>query len=108
MKFFLPFADDPVQAEHCWEASRVILAEAGFPTTRRRIQALAFVHEEESRYLQIGVDHAGCGEPVYLIFRARNAPFYWVCTPTFGLLGLPPLAVPARRGTWAVEFDRET
>jgi hypothetical protein len=105
MKFFLPFASNPDQAEYCWGASRRILAEAGFPTLRRRIQALAFVRDDEARYLQVGVEEADTGEPVLLILEARNAPFYWVCTPTFGLLALPPLAVPARTGTWAVEFD---
>jgi hypothetical protein len=108
MKFFLPFAPSPEEAEICWEASRTILAETGFPTLRRRIQALAFLREDEARYLQVGVEDGETGEMVLLILRARNAPFYWVCTPRFGLLDLPPLPVPAR-GTWAVEFgeDRE-
>ena len=107
MKFFLPITADPARAEYCWHASRMILEEAGFPTLPQRIQALAYWREDEARYLQVGVDEPDNGETVLLIFRAANAPFFWICTPTFGLLERPPIAVPARNGTWAVEFSGE-
>ncbi len=108
MKFFFPVADSEVDAEACWNVSRMLLADRGFPTAARRILALGFHgHDDEPRWLQVGMELAETGETVQAIFRARRSPFYWVVTPCHGLLEGAPYPVPARRGTFAVEFDED-
>ena len=107
MKYFFPLAESDRRAEYYWRGARRLLEEAGFPTQSRRIHALAFRRGEETRYLQVGVEDGDTGEPVLLIFRAADAPYYWVCTPCHGLLGGAPIAVPDREGTWAVDFGEE-
>ena len=106
MKFFFPVAGDEADAEMCWNVSRMLLSDRGFPTTSRRIMALGFHgHDDEPRWLQVGMDLAETGETVQAIFRARRAPFYWVVTGWHGLVEGAPYPVPARRGTFAIDFD---
>ncbi|HEX8572008.1 MAG TPA: hypothetical protein VF759_04595 [Allosphingosinicella sp.] len=105
MKYFFPVTSNEARAEFFWERCRDLLADNGFRTTRRRIHALYFRREGEPRIYQVGVQDPDTGELVLLIYRAANAPFYWVCTPGFGLLELAPIPVPASAVTKAVDFE---
>lgn len=41
MNFYVPFAEDALEAEMIWALTRDFLADLGLPTTRRRIAALS-------------------------------------------------------------------
>ncbi|HEX8644287.1 MAG TPA: hypothetical protein VF702_10290 [Allosphingosinicella sp.] len=106
MKFFIPITSHSGQAERLWNGMRAVLADRGLPTERRRIHSLFFRAEDAPRVLQVGVDDHETGEPVIFIYRAANAPFYWVVTPANGIFGGGPLPVAAE-GTRVAEFDRD-
>lgn len=105
MNFFIPLDGDSSRAEHLWRCARDLLRENGFPTRERRIHALYFWRDAEPRVLQVGLDEEISGEPVLMIFRAADAPFYWVCTMTNGMVDGSPIAVPESRVSCAVPFD---
>lgn len=103
MKFFLPLTPDPGRADFLWEGMRDLLADRGLPTEPRRIHSLFFRAAGEARVLQVGVDDSETGEPILSIYRAANAPFYWVVTPNYGIMEGSPMPVAAE-GTRAVLF----
>ena len=106
MKFFIPITSHRGQAERLWNGMRTLLAERGLPTETRRIHSLFFRAEGEPRVLQVGMDDNETGEPVIFIYRAANAPFYWVVTPANGIFGGAPMPVAAE-GTRVVPFDED-
>jgi hypothetical protein len=106
MKFFLPITADQAEAEHLWEGMRLLLASRGLPTDSSRIHSLWFRSEGEPRVLQVGVEDSETFETIVSIYRAANAPFYWVLTPSYGILEGTPMPI-ATEGTKAVHFDRD-
>lgn len=106
MNFFIPLAGGGgAKDEHLWRCARDLLHENGFPTRKRRIHALYFWRDAEPRILQVGMEEEISGEPVLMIFRAADAPFYWVCTMTQGVVDGSPIPVPESRVSCAVGFD---
>ena len=103
MKFFVPQAPDDAQAEYFWQGMRLVLADRGMPTEPRRIHSLFFRAAGEPRVLQVGVEDSETLEPVVTIYRAADAPFYWVVTPAYGIIEGAPMPV-AVAGTRAVDF----
>jgi len=104
VKFFIPEARTRAQAEFYWEGMRLILEDRGLPTEPRRIHSLWFRAAGEPRILQVGLHDSETGEPIVSIYRAANAPFYWVMTPSYGIMEGGPMPVAAE-GTRAVDFD---
>lgn len=103
MKFFLPLARNPTEAERCWRGIRRLLAARGLPTEERRIHSLYFRVLGKPRVLQVDADDGDTGEWVLAIYRAANAPFYWVVTPAHGIAEGAPMPIAAE-GTRAVDF----
>lgn len=90
-RFFLPFARDEKQAEQVWESCRKFAEETtGWQVDRdQRIFCLAFTHNGEDYYAEVGEPEPLTGEPVIAIL-ASNA--YLICTPNRGVLkGMPVL-----------------
>jgi len=107
MKFFMPLAGDQSKADELWELARELMEACGFPTEPRRIHSLFFHRGEEPRVFQVDLENDETDDPVLVIFRAADAPFYWVCTMLNGLIDGAPIPVPARTVTRAVEFEPE-
>src|SRR4051794_28359741 len=106
MKHLVPVAASAKQAEWLWANAREMLAHAGFPTEPRRLAALYFRRGFETKAFQLGLEDAETGEEILFIFRAADAPFYWVLTASHGLFEGAPIPVPDREDTWAVEFGK--
>jgi hypothetical protein len=106
MKYFFPTISDEKAAEDAWLGARFLPWEHGYPTSPRRILALSYRgHDDEPRWLQVGLERPETGDIIQAIFRSCCSPYYWVLTACHGLLEGAPLPVPARKGTFAVEFE---
>ena len=107
MKFFMPLADDQSRAGELWELARELMAGCGFPTERRRIHSLFFRRAEVPRVFQVGLENDEAPDPVLIILKAADAPFYWVCTMLNGLIDGAPIPVPSCAVRRVVEFEPE-
>lgn len=90
-RFFLPFARDEKQEEQVWQSCRKFAEETtGWQVDPdQRIFSLAFTHNGEDYYAEVGQPEPLTGEPVIAIL-ASNA--YLICTPNRGVLkGMPVL-----------------
>jgi hypothetical protein len=105
MNFFIPLDGDPSMAETLWRGTRELLRATGFPTRDERIQSLFVSCGPEPRVVQVSIDDEDSGEPVLMIFRAADAPFFWVCTMLQGLAEGPPIPVPASKVICATPFE---
>lgn len=105
MKFFVPYAADDDHAEQIWRDSRSDLFDLGLPTTRRRIWALALDVRRPDVLLHIGREVPDDYGPALLIFEARDADVYYVCTPWNGVLGGEPFVLGLDERGRAIDFD---
>ncbi len=104
MKFFLPHASSPEQAEEVVRAVRIFLAAQDLPPRPPPVGKLDFRHNGGDYALEVGAKHPALGEPVLLILEASTRPCYYVCTPNRGVLRGEPYLVGLPH-TRAVPFE---
>lgn len=103
MRFFVPTAeDDPVRAEHIYDAARREAAP-GRKLTDRRIHRLVFSHEGTTYTAEVGQPAPRIGEPVFAILESDD--LYFVCTPTRGALAGDPYLVGKNEVRGIVDFE---
>ena len=91
MKFFIPNAPSPQEAEHTWEAVRKFEHEqTGWPVAERRIYRLRYRHDGQDLVAEVGQPDALTGETVIAILSSHT---YLVCTLTRGVARGEPILV---------------
>ena len=105
MRFFVPRAETPAEAQHVWEATRQFLDSEGFLSEPRKIWKVAYRSGGEAKVLKVGDTYPDVGEEVLLILKAADGSRYFVCTPSRGVIGGRPCTLANVTGqTLAVEF----
>jgi hypothetical protein len=91
-RFFLPFATDEKVAEEAWQSIRKFAEETtGWSVDEdQRIFSIAFTHNGEDYYAEVGQPEPQTGEPVIAILSSTA---YLVCTPNHGVIRGMPLLV---------------
>lgn len=104
MKFFIPAANDQIEAEQIYQA---IAKFNSAPITPKRIYALAWEHNGQRMSCRVGEplhSYFGTGrEPVLAILDCGSV--YQICTPNRGGLRGEPVLAGNRFGTDATYFD---
>lgn len=103
MRFTVPFAASPEQAETVWSATRDFLREQGMQTATERYARIVFRHNGKAYDLKVGDIHPDLNEPVLVILKSTSRPLYYVCTPNRGVVRGDPYLVGVE-GTRALEF----
>lgn len=94
MKFFLPAADSPQQAEEVYGKIKAFVVEQMGWVRDERYYSLHFRHNGRDHMATVGNEDPLTHELVIAIFRSHmeSGPFY-ICTPNRGVLrGEPILA----------------
>ncbi len=77
MRFFVPSANDPRDAEERYRRLRDRLAASIGPVSERRIYRLKFEHDGTKRIAMVGSDRHGFGSaPVCAIFEGSDGSKY--------------------------------
>lgn len=105
MRFFVPRAETPAEAERVWTATRQFLSKEGLPSEPRKIWKVAYKTGGQAQVLKVGDTHPEAGEEVLLILKAEDGSRYFICTPSRGVIGGRPCTLANIMGqTLAVEF----
>jgi len=105
MRFFIPNATSPQEAEHTWEAVRKFEHEqTGWPVAERRIYRLRYRHDGQDLIAEVGQPDARTGETVIAILSSRT---YLVCTPTRGVVRGEPILVGHNEVCEVEDFDAD-
>lgn len=103
MKFFVPEASTPEQAEEVWNATRRFAGETmAREIGTQRIFRLRYVHNAKSLTAEVGQPEPLTGEPVLVILDSNP---YLVCTPNRGVVRGTPVLVGRQAVRDVVEFD---
>jgi len=120
--FFIPFVDDPAQAEELWQGTKSFMEEQhGWnAVTDNRIFRLDYTHNSKEMEAEVGQSHAyghpftwdyvpdyddpKAGEYVVAILENAGGPFL-VCTNNRGFMRGEPILVGAGDLTRVVYFD---
>lgn len=93
MKFFVPHATDPEQAEGVWISVKAFLAQQGLATTDARIYEIAFRHNGKNYRAVVGERFADLNEDVIAIYEGVNLRLYYLCTATRGVVRGEPYLI---------------
>lgn len=104
MRFFVPAADTPEQAEDIRRSVVEWLgSQLGTPIDDRRVRRLEFTHEGRDEIAEVGETLRRVGEPVILILHTHG--LYYVCTPNRGVARDMPYLVGGHEVTDVEDFD---
>jgi hypothetical protein len=103
VKFFVPAASTPEQAEEVWNATRKFAGDtmAG-PIGARRIFRLSYLHKGKRLTAEVGQPEPLTGEPVVVILDSNP---YLVCTQDRGVVRGTPVLVGRGAVSEVVDFD---
>jgi hypothetical protein len=105
MRFFIPSANDPHQAEEVYRKMRELIKNSGGSVSERRIYSLRFRHDGTQQTAMVGSDrHCFGNGPVLAIFEGPNGVHY-VCTQDSGNLESQPHPVDQAEIIEAEEFS---
>ena len=103
MKFFIPAAEDPAQAEGVYQSIRRFVAEQVGRLTNKRIFRIQFVRNGKQYNLAVGDRFQDLrGERVIAILEGR---VYYICTPNWGVVRREPFPVGRDPHTHIEEFE---
>lgn len=103
MKFFIPSAEDEVQAEEIYEAiKKFAKLTLGWDVTDRRIFSIRYRYHSSEFYDEVGKKSKINGEEVTAILES-NA--FLICTPTRGELRDLPILVGKSSAISVVDFE---
>ncbi|KRA65382.1 hypothetical protein ASD89_17595 [Caulobacter sp. Root656] len=103
MKFFVPYADSPEQADRVWNATRDFLTTQGRPTQPERYGRIVFTHNGKHYDLKVGDIHPDLREEVFVIFKGIAPGPHYICTPSRGVVQGEPYLV-GWEGARLIEF----
>ena len=103
--FFVPFAEDPEQAEEVYASVKAFMLKVAFKPSERRVYSVAYRHNGRDYVSTVG-EREPEGETVIAILEAFNPmPLYMICTPNRGVVtGDPILAGDVSR---VIDFAAE-
>lgn len=106
MKFFVPGSGPELDPEWIWAATRAALDDLGYPTTRRRIQALR-IGDRRELLVEVGKPIPDDAYPVVVILEAAGVEEFYVCTPFRGILEGDPYILGLSGEGRVIDFDEE-
>ena len=107
MRFFVPVTEDEKEAEAVWEATKRFAEDMlGWEISERRIFSIAYRHEGQDYYVEVGKPDPRVKEVVIAILESKT---YLVCTPNRGVVRSVPLLVGQGKVGEITDFqDEET
>lgn len=89
--FFVPFAENPEQAEEVYASVKAFMLKVAFKPSERRVYSVAYRHNGRDYVSTVGVREPE-GETVIAILEAFNpTPLYMICTPNRGVVTGDPI-----------------
>lgn len=89
--FFVPFADDPEQAEEVYTSVKAFMLKVAFKPSDRRVYSISYRHNGRNYVSTVGQKEPE-GETVIAILEAFNpTPLYMICTPNRGVVRGDPI-----------------
>jgi hypothetical protein len=92
MKFFVPFAKDPREADATYKSIVAFNTAQMGPLRNQRYYAIFYKHDGNELRARVGDPHPLTGEPVIAILRTerQNGPFL-ICTENRGVVRGEPI-----------------
>jgi hypothetical protein len=91
MRFFLPKAADPEEAEKDYQAIRLFVEEHCGPLSGARYRSVTFNHEGKLYVATVGEIEPLARDLVVAIFRQAEGSLFYLCTPSRGVIRGGPL-----------------
>jgi hypothetical protein len=105
VKFFVPHADSPEQAERVWQATRDFLIDNGFQVSERRIYSMRYQHDGKDCFDKVGeMDRYG-HEMILVLLETPSV--YLCCTANRGVLRGHPILTGKGPDTFVTEFKND-
>ena len=105
IKFFIPVTKDAKEAEAIWEATKRFAEDMlGWEVSDRRIFSIAYRHERQDYYVEVGKPDPRVKEVVIAILESKT---YLVCTPNRGVVRSIPLLVNQGKVGEVIDFQAE-
>lgn len=105
MKFFVPAADSPEQAERVWQATRDFMIQQGFDTTGRRIYSMKYWHNGKECFDRVGEPDRYGHETILVMLETPSV--YLCCTANRGVLRGDPILTGKGDGTYVTDFEKD-
>lgn len=104
MKFFVPAADSPEQAERVWQATRDFMRQQGHAPSERRIYSMKYWHDGKECFDVVGGKDR-YGHEVILVMLETPSVFL-CCTGNRGVIRGEPI-LTGKSDTYVTDFDSE-
>lgn len=103
LKFFVPHATDPVEAENVWSQVRAFIQKTtNYPAIKqRRVYHLEYTEGGKLRAATVGKGQ------ILIILESEHPPAYLICTPDRGVLQGEPILIGPDR-VLSVQYFEET
>jgi hypothetical protein len=104
MRFFVPTANDPIEARRMYDRLRERIRAAGSDLTEKGIYKIRWRREDRTVNLAVGDSFREYGsDPIMAIFQEPSS--YLVCTMRHGAMDGEPLRIESDAVTAVEEFD---
>jgi hypothetical protein len=105
MKFFVPAAESPEQAESVWQATHAFMTSQGFNPTSRRIYSMQYRHNGKECFDKVGeMDRYG-HEMILVMLETPSV--YLCCTGNRGVVRGEPILTGKGPDTLVIDFERD-
>ncbi len=102
MKFFVPAADSPEQAESVWQATRDFMLQQGYAPTERRIYSMRYTHDGKDCFDVVGgMDRYG---QEMILVMLETPSVYLCCTGNRGVIRGGPI-LTGKHHTSVTDFE---